>query len=116
MDENHQMFIRSISGFSATVEVTDDNLSGFIHSGLEELWKEGLFFDVEIITCDGSVKSHKIVLASISPFFRTAFSPLQQLSNEVGNDKIHLQNFSTLTVKKILQYVYTKKVLFIFLS
>ena len=114
MDENHQKYNRSISGFSATDEVIDDALPRIIQSGLEECWKEELFFDVEIITCDGSVKSHKIVLACISPFFRAAFSPLHQLSNEVGNDKINLQIFSTQTVKKILQYIYTKKVLFIF--
>ncbi|XP_065058924.1 uncharacterized protein LOC135686582 isoform X2 [Rhopilema esculentum] len=110
MDRNHQKYNRSISGFSATDEVIDDALPGIIQSGLEECWKDELFFDVEIITCDGSVKSHKIVLASISPFFRAAFSPLHQLSNEVGSNKIDLQIFSTLTVKKILQYVYTKKI------
>eukprot|EP00795_Rhopilema_esculentum_P000948 gene948-10713_t len=109
MDRNHQKYNRSISGFSATDEVIDDALPGIIQSGLEECWKDELFFDVEIITCDGSVKSHKIVLASISPFFRATFSPLHQLSNEVGSNKIDLQIFSTLTVKKILQYVYTKK-------
>ena len=103
-------YVRSISEGSVKKEVHDSSISSLVHKGLETCWREELFFDVEIFTNDGSVKAHKIVLASVSPFFKAVFSPQHQAGLEAKShvDLRHITSNAIMTL--VLEYAYTGRV------
>ena len=110
-EESRAHFVRSLSESIAKCEIGDESLGGSISKGLEECWREELFFDVDLFTMEMKViKCHKIVLASVSPFFKAAFSPLHQNDETAVKDRIELTNIPYGIMKLICEFVYTRSV------
>ena len=99
---------RSISESTAICQIQDYSLGSIISKGLAECWKEDLLFDFDVVTMERHVvKCHKIVLASVSPFFKAALSPMH-LSIDVANkNQIDLPNVTYNAMKSICEFVYT---------
>ena len=99
---------RSISESTEICQIQDYSVGSIISKGLAACWKEDLLFDFEIVTMERQiVKCHKIVLASVSPFFKAALSPMH-LSTEVADkNQIDLPNVTYNAMKNICEFVYT---------
>ena len=106
-----ERFVRSISESTATCRLYDNVVNEAFSKGLKECWKEELFFDVGLVTMEGEViKCHKIVLASVSPFFKAAFSPLHQSHETETKTEIQLPNIPHDIMKMVIEFIYTGSV------
>ena len=75
--------------------------------GLNELRSSGQFCDVTICVDGEEFPSHKIVLASFSPYFKAMFSG--ELS-ESRQDKVSINGMEPTMIKLLINYAYTAKV------
>eukprot|EP00794_Sanderia_malayensis_P007491 gene7491-8322_t len=101
---------RSLSETADRFTYSDDALKDIFFDTLSELWKseEGLFFDVDLVAKDGSVhKAHRLVLACVSPYFRSAFSP--KYNGELKT-RIELTEIDASTLDLIREYIYTSNI------
>ena len=106
---------RSLSESTSTFVIEDDSLGRVISEGLRECWNEELFFDIDVFTMEQRVvKCHKIVLASVSPFFKAAFSPMHQGSDVATKDHIELPNVPYDIMKFICEFIYNRSVSVLF--
>ena len=106
---------RSLSESTLTFVLEDDSLGRIISKGLGECWNEELFCDIDIFTMERRViKCHKIVLASVSPYFKAAFSPNFHSSDVATKDHIDLPDVPYNIMKLICEFIYNRSVSVVF--
>ena len=83
-------------------------------SALASLWKQEQLCDVVLHTSDGvAIKSHKLVLASISPFFRALFTGTgcEMTENRMrlpsGENVVKLQGVTGDGLHSVMNAIYT---------
>ncbi|GMH45013.1 hypothetical protein BSKO_12970 [Bryopsis sp. KO-2023] len=85
-------------------------------SSLRELWQSKLLCDVVLKSFDGAcVHAHKIVLASVSPFFRALFTGAGQSMKELsetlstGENLVDLKGVQGSALEQILEAIYSRQ-------
>lgn len=74
-----------------------EGLSVSLHRGLRDLWQEDMFTDFEIETKQKSFRCNKVVLASVSDYFKAMFSSGMQEAemNKASFDDVSADSFQT---------------------
>ena len=76
-------------------------------SKLYSFYKEGILCDVIICVGDLEIPCHRVVLATISMYFKTMFTSEMSESHE---DKVHIRDIDECALKQIIEFAYTAKI------
>lgn len=80
-------------------------------SCLESLWKDEALCDVELRSLDGfSLKSHRVILASVSPFFKALFTGAGSEMSESQQRMIELRGVTGIGLHTVISAIYTNHI------
>ncbi|KAG7457085.1 hypothetical protein MATL_G00242790 [Megalops atlanticus] len=100
--------LESSSGEEGRVEFDDSGLSSELQGGLERLRLESSLTDVTLHVQGEDFPCHRVVLAAASHYFRAMFCNDLREKHE---DRILIQGVDAETMRVLLDYTYTSKVL-----
>lgn len=72
--------------------------------GLEDIWRQKLFTDMEIVVGSSKFKCHRVVIGAISNYFSAMFTSGMRESNQ---DSVSLHNIDENAFSVILEFIYT---------
>ncbi|XP_018425946.1 PREDICTED: kelch-like protein diablo [Nanorana parkeri] len=76
----------------------------FVFSGLKEMYVSETLCDVAVLTSDKRFLCHRVVLASVSPYFKALFTcPMK----ESTRGEVCLSDVPSSTMQAVLHYIYT---------
>jgi len=77
-----------------------------LSANLRDLWKKSELCDVTLVADGVEMPAHRLILASVSPYFRTLFG---SGLTDAKSGTISMVNFSPGILKKLLKYVYEQE-------
>lgn len=92
-------------------EVVDDNHSDSTIQNMLEAWEEGLYCDVTLKCGTKQITAHKIVLASLSDYFKNLFKyHNKQSDTHIEEYDLDPSMFKEDTLNQIIEYGYTGRI------